>query len=78
MPCTHVAMPGGGSAIVCTPTRRCPCGNRETLLCDWKVPTRKSGTCDAPLCAICATSPAQGKDLCKTHAVAFDNWKASR
>ncbi|CAN5371437.1 hypothetical protein BH10PSE14_BH10PSE14_04700 [soil metagenome] len=71
-------MPGGGVAIICSPTRRCACGKRATLLCDWKVPTRKSGTCDAPLCAGCSTSPVPDKDLCAKHATAFAQWKAAR
>lgn len=73
MTCTPVSMPGGGTAIVCTSTRRCRCGNRATLLCDWKVPTKKSGTCDAPLCPKCTSSPAPEKDLCATHSA---EWKA--
>ena len=52
---------------------RCRCGNRGTLLCDWKVATNKSGTCDAPLCRKCTTSPAPDKDLCANHAA---EWKA--
>lgn len=68
MPCTHVRI-GSVAAIVCTPTRRCrSCGKRADLLCDWKVPTKRSGTCDAPICASCTTSPAADKDLCRVHA----------
>lgn len=78
MTCERVTLPGGGGAIVCGPTRRCKCGRRATLLCDWKVPTKKSGTCDAPLCDRCATSAAPDKDLCAAHAVAFEAWKAAR
>lgn len=77
MTCHHVNL-GGTIAIVCTPTRRCKCGRRATLECDWKVPGRKSGTCDAPICSSCATSPAPGKHLCATHAAAFEQWKAAR
>jgi hypothetical protein len=78
--CEHVTLPGGGRAIVCGTRRRqrCSCGRPATLACDWKVPTRRSGTCDAPICAACTTSPEPGKDLCLTHAVAFERWKASR
>jgi hypothetical protein len=71
-------MPGGGSAIVCTQTRRCKCGRRAPLLCDWKVPGKRSGTCDAPICARCTTSPQPGKDLCANHAEAFKAWSAAR
>jgi len=77
MTCHHVNL-GGTAAIVCTPTRRCKCGRRATLECDWKVPGRKSGTCDARICSSCATSPAPDKDLCPTHAAEFEQWKAAR
>jgi len=43
------------------------------LLCDWKVPGRRSGTCDVPICSRCTASPAPDKDLCPDHAAA---WKA--
>jgi hypothetical protein len=81
MTCEHVSFPGG-SAIVCSGRRartRCRCGNKATLLCDWKVTTRRpSGTCDKPICARCATSPAPDKDLCPDHAKAFAEWMARR
>lgn len=77
MACQHVTLPGGGSAIVCgTRSRqRCACGKPATLACDWKVPTKKSGTCDAPICARCTTSPAPDKDLCPSHAKAYETRK---
>lgn len=78
MTCDHVTLSGGARAIVCSQTRRCKCGRRATLLCDWKVPQRKSGTCDRPLCDRCTTSPKLGKDLCAAHAEAFRAWKAGR
>lgn len=81
MPCIPVKLVGGGTAIVCTGRRarkKCACGQTATLECDWKVPSKKSGTCDAPICAKCATSPAPDKDLCPKHAAAFEQWKASR
>ena len=78
MTCEHVSLPGGGTAIVCSSTRRCKCGHRATLLCDWKAPERKSGTCDAPLCARCTFSPAPVKDLCPAHHQAFNEWKAEQ
>lgn len=80
MPCQHVSLPGGGSAIVCTSRRlqRCACGRPATLLCDWKVPERRSGTCDEAVCTRCATSPAPDKDLCAKHATAFESWRAER
>jgi hypothetical protein len=67
MGCSHVRV-GGIDAIVCGPTQRCKCGRRATRLCDWKIPGKKSGTCDAPLCDICAIVPAPEKDLCPKHA----------
>jgi hypothetical protein len=80
MACEHVSLPGGGAAIVCGPRRRqrCACGRPASLLCDWKVASRRSGTCDAALCAGCAASPAPGKDLCPAHAAEFETWKARR
>lgn len=80
MTCETVKLPDGGKAIVCSSGRaeRCACGRRAPYLCDWKVPMRRSGTCDAPLCDQCATSPAPEKHLCRVHALAFDRWKARR
>lgn len=80
MTCEQVTLPGGGTAIICSPGRakRCACGKRAPLLCDWKVPEHRSGTCDAPLCRDCTTSPAPGKDLCRAHARAYEAWKARR
>jgi hypothetical protein len=80
MPCQHVTIPGGRSAIVCgtRTNHRCKCGRRATRLCDWKVPERKSGTCDTPVCTSCSTKPAPDKDLCTEHALAYGLWKAGR
>jgi hypothetical protein len=78
MTCSNVTLPGGQRAIVCTKTVRCPCKRRADLACDWKVPTRASGTCDKPLCSRCTFSPAPGKDLCPKHRTAFEAWKATR
>ena len=80
MPCEVVTMPTGGRAIICSTGRRkrCACGRPAPFLCDWKVPARRSGTCDAPLCATCATSPAEEKHLCLAHAQAYEQWKAAR
>lgn len=78
MTCERVTLPDGTGAIVCGPTRRCKCGNRHTLLCDWKVPARKSATCDAALCERCTFSPEAGKDLCPTHREAFEKWKTGQ
>lgn len=78
MTCHHVALPGGGAAIVCGPTQRCKCGQRATLLCDWKVPANRSGTCDRPICASCSTSPAPDKDICPAHAADLRAWQARK
>lgn len=80
MPCERVNLPGGAVAIVCSSGRskRCKCGRRATLACDWKVEGKKSGTCDAPICDRCTTSPAPDKDLCPPHAQAFEEWKAQK
>lgn len=76
--CDRVSLPGGGVAIACSrrKRKRCACGKPATLECDWKMPQRKSGTCDAPICSRCTTSPAPDKDLCREHARAFEEWKA--
>ncbi len=53
------------------------CQEISTRLCDWKL---EGGTCDAPLCENCTSSPARGKDLCPEHAAVWaahpDNVKA--
>lgn len=80
MTCERVNI-GGVTAIVCGPRRRrprCGCGRPASLECDWKVPSRKSGTCDAPICERCAVSPAPEKDLCAVHALEFEAWQARR
>lgn len=78
MACESGSMPNGGRAIICSsgPKPRCGCGRLAPLQCDWKVPGNASGTCDAPICTNCATSPAPGKDLCRTNAQAWREWKA--
>ena len=60
MTCHPFTVPGIGSGFVCTSEKRkrCACGRRADLLCDWKVAGKKSGTCDAPICSRCTTSPA--------------------
>lgn len=80
MACEHVNLPDGARAIVCGPRRRqrCECGKPATLLCDWKRPGKRSGTCDAGLCDDCTTKPAPDKDLCSVHARAYAEWKAAR
>lgn len=77
MPCIPFSR-DGARGFLCTSAKRkrcVGCGRTATLECDWKVPTRKSGTCDAPLCATCSHKPAPGKDLCPPHR---DQWLARR
>lgn len=73
MGCETVQLANGARAIVCSPGRakRCACGKRADRLCDWKVKTRRSGTCDTPICRACSHMPAPGKDLCPTHRDAW-------
>jgi hypothetical protein len=76
MTCHTVTLDNGARAIVCTsgPRKLCvQCGQPARLLCDWKVPEHRSGTCDAPICAGCTHSPAPDKDLCPGHAA---QWKS--
>ena len=77
MPCTptQIELQDGTkvTAIVCTRTPRCKCGRKAYLLCDWKTPKEKSGTCDKAICDRCTTKPARDKDLCPAHA---EQWKA--
>lgn len=80
MPCDLVTLPDGGRAFICSTGRakRCACGARAPFLCDWKVPGKRSGTCDAPICAAHAASPAPDKHLCPTHDAAYAAWLAQR
>lgn len=81
MTCERVEFVPGQFAIVCGPGRRpkcVQCGKRADLECDWKVPSRKSGTCDKPICARCTTSPAPEKDLYPEHARAWASWQQAR
>lgn len=85
MPCDHVKLPYGGTAIVCSRERRkprCsvkPCKNAMTKRCDFK--DRTTGVmCDRPLCDDHAIH-VKGKDLdyCCTHPeviAALDRKKA--
>jgi hypothetical protein len=78
MACERIQLPNGCFAIVCGtryagPKERCACGKVATLLCDWKVKGKRSGTCDTPICRHCTYSPAPEKDLCKSHTA---EWKS--
>lgn len=81
MTCDPVQLPNGATAIVCSSGRRpkCSgCGGPARLLCDWKTPGVRNGTCDAPVCESCSIKPDEGKDLCPTHAIQFERWVAER
>lgn len=84
MVCTPVKMPGGGTAFVCGPrpkVKRCSCGARGTLLCDWKTGKTAAGkvkTCDRPICSAHAREVAPDKHLCPEHSAAYDEWLAKR
>lgn len=86
MPCHHVKIPGGGAAIVCVRTKkkqRCSvkdCVRPGTQLCDWKVPERKSGTCDALVCVFHTHNPAghPHKDLCPKHKAEWERMQAEK
>jgi hypothetical protein len=72
MPCIPIQMPGGATAIVCTGRRgrrRCSaCKNAwASLECDFPTPSRKSGTCDKPLCTDCAIKMGEDLDYCPHH-----------
>jgi Protein of unknown function (DUF1018) len=71
MACGHFTLPNGSTGIICSRGRglkKCNCGNVATRDCDWKVKGKRSGTCDAALCARCTFVPAADKDLCPRHA----------
>jgi hypothetical protein len=77
--CEHIKMPNGDVAIICglRSTRRycSKCGRPAALLCDWKVASKRSGTCDRALCAQHAEEVAPGKHLCPEHQQAWELWK---
>ncbi len=83
MPCVPFKT-GSGWGIACmgrSALPRCACGGRTDRLCDWKVGTERDGsalTCDAPVCSSCSVKPAPEKDLCPTHAEAWERWKSER
>lgn len=78
MTCEFVDLPGGGRAIICGRSHRPPkcvgCGRPATQECDWKVKHKKSGTCDAPICTSCSTSPGPDKDICPKHKPDLEAW----
>lgn len=80
MPCTHVKLPNGITAIVCASKprmKRCSCGGPGTLLCDWKI-DKAGKTCDRAICSQCTQSPVEGKDICPAHQLALEEWQVRR
>lgn len=53
----------------------CMCGRQGDFLCDWKVPDRKSGTCDKPICSKHAKKVGPEKHLCPFHQLQYETWK---
>lgn len=81
MRCTHVQLPGGRGAIVCTsgrprPTYCTACDKVAPYLCDWKIGDGK--TCDLPICVHHAEEVAEDKHLCPKHSKAYAEWLARR
>lgn len=73
MPCVRIALPGGGSAIVCTRGRRQPrcsapgCRRSGAFLCDHPTPGGRRTTCSRAMCAEHRTMSGP-LDLCAEHA----------
>ncbi len=75
MPCNHINLPGGGSAIICSRSsqKRCAGGRPATKLCDFPLAGTKAGkTCDKPLCVVCAVHREPDIDYCRPHAELLD------
>ena len=78
MPCTPFSFPGGSGFVCSRGSRRqhcrfCVALTGNVFLCDWKLTGEKAGkTCDAPMCARCATEVAKDKHLCPPHKRAWD------
>lgn len=83
MKCTGIVF-DGMPVIVCGSARRLTnvceyegCGKPAVSLCDWRGPAR-GPSCDMKLCASHAFQPQPRKDLCPTHRIAYERWKAQR
>jgi hypothetical protein len=75
--CETVKLPGGSTAVICglRGVKFCGCGRQAVALCDWKMPNKRSGTCDAPICAAHTKEVGPGKHLCPEHQLQYDLWK---
>ena len=79
--CLRHQLPDGTTAIICgmkSEPKFCRCGRPADFLCDWKVPDRKSGTCDAPVCKEHAKQVAPNKHLCEWHQKAYEIWRKKK
>jgi hypothetical protein len=73
--CHQIKFENGRSVVICgLRTKHCACGREADLACDWKVAGKKSGTCDAPICAHHAKQVGPDKHLCPQHQQAYANW----
>ena len=76
--CLKMQMPDGTVGIICGVRHKrqfCACGRESSLLCDWKVKGKKSGTCDAPICEQHALEAGPDKHLCPQHQRAWADWQ---
>jgi hypothetical protein len=80
MTCERISFPnprGEGpdvEGIICSRGKRWPrcsvpgCDRRAPFLCDFPIPRRKSGTCDAKLCDGHRARQGEDRDFCPPHA----------
>jgi hypothetical protein len=76
--CDTIKFPNGDVGIICGARHRpryCTCGRESSFLCDRKVSHKKSGTCDAPICAQHALQVGPRKHLCPLHQKEWERWK---
>lgn len=76
--CDEIKLVNGSTVLICGTgaSQFCVvCGRLATALCDWKVSTRNTGTCDRPICQTHGKQVAAGKHLCPEHQVAYQGWK---
>jgi hypothetical protein len=80
--CEHIKLANGTHVITCgdrASHRYCElCGREAVALCDWKIPSKESGTCDRPVCSRHSRQVGRGKHLCPEHQDAYERWKAKR
>lgn len=77
--CEHIKLSNGTHVIACgdrASHRYCAiCGREAVALCDWKIASKESGTCDRPACAKHSKQVARGKHLCPEHQRAYESWQ---